>query len=264
MQRSDATVIYRYQHKYEDVHYNSLTRELHMINYTRNEISDDMIPADTRMLSCANNNIIKLPDKLPKRLYIIICHNNKLTHIKSGGLPRGLHELCCAANMITEIDPGLPLNLKILRISKNKLTRLPELPANLNILSCFYNKLTVLPDLPLTLRGIHIYENDVTLDANYPMLKELQQQVIDHDNWPMDMLILNFDYQSKATIALITYVNERNSAIRHQERTRIINANQCLLESYMRRAMHPARLAALADNDDLDVDEYMTAYVEAL
>lgn len=44
----------------------------------------------------------------------------------------------------------------------------------------------------------------------------------------------------------------------------IINKNNILFEIYMKRAMHPLRLHALIDCPDLDVDTFMTQYVESL
>lgn len=238
--------------------YDSLTRELYIHHYNVTALPPDIIPADTKIIKCNANALAELPDALPKRLHTLNCVDNKLTHIKSSTLPRKLYEFNCSNNNITRIDPDLPPNLKHFDCSNNNLIQLPELPKNLMVFYCYNNKLTILPDLPQTLLYyINVY--DTTLDTNYPKLKHLQDVV---DN------VHSYDSgiwrQASAIATLVIYVNARNVVIRQQERSRIINANNCLLETYMRKMMHPSRLSALVDNDDLDVDEFMTAYVETL
>jgi hypothetical protein len=51
---------------------------------------------------------------------------------------------------------------------------------------------------------------------------------------------------------------------RARERLAIINAGNVLLERYMRRKMHPDNFKVLLADPDIDVDEYMTQYVDAL
>ena len=51
---------------------------------------------------------------------------------------------------------------------------------------------------------------------------------------------------------------------RPTQRLAIINAGNVFLEHYMRRRMHPDNLKVLADDPNLDVDEYMEAYVATL
>ena len=55
-----------------------------------------------------------------------------------------------------------------------------------------------------------------------------------------------------------------NSQRRTQSRCRLINENNVLLEIYMKRMMHPDRLKTLIDDDEMDVDEFMSQYVESL
>jgi Leucine-rich repeat (LRR) protein len=262
--------------------YDALTRELYIHHYNVTAIPADIIPTDTKILKCSANALTDLPDKLPNKLHTLNCVDNKLTCIKSATLPRKLYEFNCYKNKITNIEPGLPPNLKRFDCSENLLTRLPELPQNLQILQCCQNKLTVLPDLPDTLFDIFVIESDdktdITLLVNYPELLIYQNDInnaIDDENdyldndyntemYPERLARYHSANISSKIHRFVTYVNDRNVVIRQQERSRIINANNILLESYMRRAMHPSRLTALVENDDLDVDEYMTAYVETL
>jgi hypothetical protein len=102
----------------------------------------------------------------------------------------------------------------------------------------------VLPDLPESLTYIELFDNP--LKANYPKIFTFKVEAEEYKN------------------DIITYVNMCNAQRRAKERLAIINAGNVLLERYMRRMMHPSKLAALADNPDLDVDEYMEAYVATL
>jgi len=43
-----------------------------------------------------------------------------------------------------------------------------------------------------------------------------------------------------------------------------IDPQNRILELYMKRAMHPSRLAKLAEDADADVDEWMAKYVDSL
>jgi Leucine-rich repeat (LRR) protein len=120
---------------------------------------------------------------------------------------------------------------------------LPEkLPDSLRQLYCYNNQLTTLPDnLPNSLQYIDVRDNP--LETNYPKI---------------------FTFQINQTAKIIAYVRECNALRRARERLAIINAGNVFLERYMQRMMHPSRLATLIDNPEMDVDEYMEAYVAAL
>jgi hypothetical protein len=68
------------------------------------------------------------------------------------------------------------------------------------------------------------------------------------------------------TFAKYAWENELAKAMaRAKKRMAIINRCDAFLEHYMRCQMHPDRIAkALIENPELDVDEYMTAYVATL
>jgi hypothetical protein len=59
-------------------------------------------------------------------------------------------------------------------------------------------------------------------------------------------------------------MGRRTTSQRPTQRMTIINAGNVLLERYMKRRMHPDNFKALVDDPDMDVDEYMTQYVESL
>jgi Leucine-rich repeat (LRR) protein len=144
---------------------------------------------------------------------------------------------------LTSLPDNLPATLKVLYCDNNNLTSLPDnLPATLERLYCSYNQITSLPDnLPATLKVLNCSNNP--LEANYPKI---------------------FTFRANQAQEIIAYVCECNAQRRVQERLAIINAGNVLLERYMQRRMHPDNFKELADNPDLDVDEYMTQYVEAL
>ena len=62
---------------------------------------------------------------------------------------------------------------------------------------------------------------------------------------------------------VIKSINQQNM-IRNQERCRLINKDNILLEIYMKRMMHPRYLEPLRQNEDVEVDEFMSRYVESL
>lgn len=124
------------------------------------------------------------------------------------------------------------------------MTSLPDpLPQNLKILFCSYNNLVELPDLPKTLQGFSYANNNELFYTNYP----------DIDNYN--------------GIALVDYVNKCNvdrEKTRIQARTHIINTTQPFLEHYMRRAMHPTKIAQLLQDPEADIDECIKAYIDTL
>jgi Leucine-rich repeat (LRR) protein len=154
-----------------------------------------------------------------------------------------LEQLSCYNNQITSLPDNLPNALKELYCSVNNLTSLPDkLPATLEHLTCEYNQITLLPDnLPTTLLSINFNNNP--LEANYPGIFAFEH------------------YQIKKIIA---YVRKCNAQRRTTQRLRIINAGNVFLELYMKRRMHPDNFKALLADPDIDVDEYMEAYVAAL
>jgi len=118
---------------------------------------------------------------------------------------------------------------------------LPDhLPPNLKALGCSYNQLTILPDLPISIIDIDIRNNP--LEQHYPDIFKHRYEVKD----------------------LINYVNKCNGIRRAKEWLAIVNASNVFLERYMQRAMHPSQLETLKENEDVDVDEFMTSYVESL
>jgi hypothetical protein len=69
-------------------------------------------------------------------------------------------------------------------------------------------------------------------------------------------------------ITYINTINEQTRKTRITERTKQINANNILLELYMKRMMHPERIRNVVgendDDDDADVGAIMDAYVATL
>jgi hypothetical protein len=51
---------------------------------------------------------------------------------------------------------------------------------------------------------------------------------------------------------------------RIQERVRLINHDNILLELYMKKKMNPANFTALYRDETIDVDEFMENYVNSL
>jgi len=199
----------------------------------------DNLPQSLQTLYCQYNQLTSLPDNLPQSLQTLGCYCNKLTSLPEI-LPQSLQKLDCYINQLTKLSDILPQSLQRLDCTNNQLTSLPDnLPQNLQRLYCSNNQLTILPDLPILIQYINIKNNP--LEQNYPGI---------------------FTYQSAKEI--INYVNKCNGIRRTKQWLSIVNANNVFLERYMQRAMHPSRLKTLKDNTDIDVDEFMTRYVEAL
>ena len=196
------------------------------------------LPQSLINLYCSENKLTSLPDNLPHNLWHLICYNNQLTSLPNN-LPQSLKELWCNNNKLTSLPEHLPPNLKILYCTGNELISLPDkLPQNLIQLMCNNNQLTILPDLPSSIKFIYLKNNP--LDVNYPDIFNFKN----YDN-------------------IVTYVNKRNREMR-LARMQKIDPEKRILELYMKRMMHPSRLAALADDADADIDEWMTRYVESL
>lgn len=98
-----------------------------------------------------------------------------------------------------------------------------------------------MPDLPYTLEYINLHNNQ--LEANYPLI---------------------FTFKHNITKEIVAYVNECNAMRRIQMRLKAINKNNILLELYMKRVMHPSKIAALTKDESIDIDEFMSNYVASL
>jgi hypothetical protein len=151
-------------------------------------------------------------------------------------------KLCIVSvNKLTSLCE-LPQGVMQIHCGSNLLTSLPEnLPPELSVLLCANNKLKLLPDLPNTLYWVDFTENP--LEQNYPAI---------------------FTFDRSKSREIVAYVNMRNIMMRASERMHKIDPTNQILEHYMRRAMHPSRLTSLVNDESIDVDEYMTKYVESL
>jgi hypothetical protein len=204
----------------------------------------------TRLDINFNNSIGTLPDILPATLQWLTISNCSYFTTLPNTLPDGLCEISInnAPNLV--LPDILPKSLKELEIFESPITKLPaQLPSGLIALYCQDTQLTTLPDLPETLCEIEITSRNNGLILKYPLLNS--EDPDDYDDETYAQVIVN-------------HVNEINSRERVQARTRLINVTQPFLEHYMRRAMHPDRLAALKNDPTIDVDDFMTQYVESL
>lgn len=200
----------------------------------------ETLPDGLEYLHCTSNKrITRLPQRLPSALIDLWCSNTSINTIDY--LPPGLKTLCCSSTGLEWLPKKLPPGLCSLYCNGNRLTALPDMPATVDVLWAHDNRLTELPDLSEKINVMSIIQPDNLLNANYPNL-----------------------FRTFGGIDVIKYVNECNAKRRTKERLAIINAGNVLLELYMKRRMHPSNLKALTDDLDMDVDEYMEAYVAAL
>ena len=177
-------------------------------------------------IDCSRNLITKLPNKLPAQLNTLIINNN----------------------LIKKLPDKLPQKLRILIMHNNLITQLPvTLPLSLYFIDCTYNNLCELPNLTLNIQYMSITQNN-TLRTMYSGLTHLE-----------------FMYYGSITHKDVPYINDVNARRRTQARMNILCATgNPFLEPYMRRMMHPDRLKTLRNDESIDVDEYMTWYVESL
>jgi Leucine-rich repeat (LRR) protein len=221
----------------------------------------DNLPETLIHLACAKNNLTALPETLPDGLEYLHCSNNPCITQLPKRLPSGLIYLWCSNTSITIID-YLPPGLKTLSCSNTGLKRLPQkLPPGLCSLYCNGNLLTALPDIHTTVDVLWAHNNQLTelpdLPEGLDIMSIIQPNDLLDENYPH--LFLRFDNIDK-----IKYINECNAMRRAREQLQVINAGNVFLELYMKRRMHPDNFKALLADPDIDVDEYMEAYVAAL
>ena len=213
------------------------------------------LPTTLEILRCRNNQIYVLPDVLPNDLYRLECCANNLTYLPDLSSNKNLIYLQCGENQLTKL-PDLPDTLIYISCDNNQITALPEvLPSALQILQCYNNLLSELPDLPESLKYIYSDNNTAAFHKKYPKLIEMQQYL----SFPNNFI------EAPPISDVINYVNGINSQERIRARLyKLHSKGNPFLEPYMRRMMHPDRLKTLCDDESIDVDEYMTRYVESL
>jgi Leucine-rich repeat (LRR) protein len=205
------------------------------------------LPPTLRTLLCGNNALTALPNPLPDTIYELYCERNLLTHLPP--LPDKLEYLYCQRNRLMALPPYIPKGARDINCSNNKITALPEvLPDNLYELHCENNRLTMLPDLPTKLLYFSFQNNP--LEQNYPKLATFELI-----RFSFRCIYNTYVYQYPKEV--IAYVNECNSRMRTQSRTRIIAPG--IADHYYRKALHPSNLAPLLDDPDADPQDFMDA-----
>jgi Leucine-rich repeat (LRR) protein len=125
----------------------------------------EYIPDLTRFTSllgfyCSGNRLTSLP-ALPDSVSTISCDDNMITCLPDR-LPRELRKLSCNKNRISRLPNVLPHQLELLNCSDNQLTTLPKnLPNKLRALNCKNNLITMLPQLPERVYIFSIINNPV-------------------------------------------------------------------------------------------------------
>lgn len=200
-----------------------------------------------KYLTIEGDNIEHLNVQFPKGLLSIRAYNMPNLTEMPKTLPDTLEGLILDNVDVTRLPKNLPMQLLTLFVLDTPLNMLPEiLPSTLSLLVLCNTQLAELPDIPDTILDINISINYVAnplLQSFYPRLGNVS--------------ILNVKDKIK-------YINFCNMQRRAQTRMRIINRDGAFLEHYMRRMMHPDRLAALKCDPNIDVDDFMTRYVDSL
>lgn len=182
-------------------------------------------------------------------------------------LPTNLKDFSCIDTAITTI-PALPNSLQVLCCHNNNLTYLPILPKYLERLECEGNCLIELPDLPNSLRALSW---PARINAIYPKLQGLYDNYMQIDNNTgnytddeddNDNAIVRRQQYTDARLKFIHYVNEVNSQMRIQSRTKQIKSD--IMRLYAERTMAPANLMPLLENPDMDIDEFMESLIANL
>lgn len=219
----------------------------------------EYLPCMLESLLCAYTGITRLPENLPDGLKILECMSSRLIKLPDK-LPTTLEELNCSGNMLTAL-PRLPLKLKKLHCSANPINELPEIPPDLIELSCRECNLKYLPDLPHTLRDICIDLNP-EIKENYPLLVidieniSISPEICIKYNYPWGML------RCFRLLGCIMYINDCNS--RRRTQARVCTIAQELEEAYLRKVLHPSRLAPLLDDPDADPQDFMDALGDSI
>jgi large subunit ribosomal protein L30 len=206
----------------------------------------EKLPNSLEILCCFTDHLTSIPDTLPSTLLILHCGYNELTCLPNT-LPKSLKLLYCSYNKLTSLSENLPNSLKALYCSDNELTSLPDrLPSSLRWLYCDNNQLTSLPDnLQNSLQILNLTGNTL-LQKKYPLLN----------------LNGNFFRIYKTQKE---YIQEINSKLRIQERLKIINSKNILLEKYEQRIMHPSKLEFLNGVETVEeIDRLMESYLRYL
>lgn len=220
-------------------------------------------------ISCTSNDIKYIPDRLPEKIKALDISSNIPVSKLPDVLPNTLETLICKTPTLTSLPKTLPESLMNLYIFDAQITELPDhLPSNLMELKVANTKITHLPDLPWSITVLYVHQNPDLL-KNYPRLRdnvggefsELELSFAREIHRPH---IEGMYWVSRSVSAKIYYINETNARMRTQARMRQINQDNILLELYMQRMMHPNRLAQLKTDPDLDVDDFMTRYVDSL
>jgi hypothetical protein len=244
-----------------------------------NEINLDKVDAFPDAPSLTKLEIMysittKLPINLPISLIYLNIPNNGITKLPDK-LPCNLRELDCSGNNLTELPP-LPDGLISLDCSYNNLMVIPKLPKTLEKFMCNYNhNLTTLPDeLPPKLRYFEFKECKIdyipylpySIDFSYFWWLLLQTYKYIDNNIRTYSIYLHHPRVKKDEIAreCIDFINKINAPERAHRRCRAINRNDILLETYMKRAMHPKRIADLLADENADVDTVMQEYTAGL
>jgi Leucine-rich repeat (LRR) protein len=243
----------------------------------------DVLPQPLTSLTCITNHITQLPDILPPNLTFLNCGDNKLTELPKQ-LPNCLTELHCSSNQLSALPNLSATQLNVLYAGYNQLTSIGELPASLIRFMCEHNKITQLPyELPPGLKSLDVSNNDLLvlpdfpdtmaffdlsnnprLFVNYPRLAEFIP-IIQKANYTIFYESDEDELRDKQAIAdCINYINKCNFEMKTVKRMAAIDPQKKILEHYMKRAMHPSRFDALTKDDTLDVDTYMTQYIDSL
>lgn len=225
-----------------------------------------ILPNSLEELNCKYNILTKLATKLPNSLIQLNCSYNKLKYLPP--LPPTLKKLDCSNNNLIELPP-FPQTLIYLDCSNNNLI---ELPYNLSetslyTIKCRHNNLNSLPPLPKQLSSLSIEDNVITQIPYLP--NTLRSLCIGHNQV---ILLEKFNYPNLIKIwfntpnylQLISYINSCNREMIKAQMDKI-NKNNILWELYMQRMMHPSRFTPpLLNNDTLDIEEYIKAYIDTL
>jgi hypothetical protein len=149
----------------------------------------DRIPFSTEYVSCAYNQLTRLPDlERNDSLRMLGCNNNFLSKLPR--MPDSINRLFCNYNLLKGMPVHLPASLKILFCDHNHITKINTLPPRLNMLSCGHNRLKELncviqlqylkvlycnnnlleelPPLPVAIQEVNHKENPITNYFPYP------------------------------------------------------------------------------------------------
>lgn len=214
-------------------------------------------------ITCCSN-VTHIPNNLPANLtYLHIARNTRITRLPDV-LPNTLGTLYCDTPTLSLMPKTFPKSLRYLYIHNAQITEFSTLLSpELVILTIEHVPLTTLPDIPPSIKNINFYDTP-NLYAMYPMLQHIDKLPKHVISFARKVHKPKKSCTMQETSSTFYYINETNSRLRTQARMRIINHENILLDLYMRKMMHPSRIAALVANESDDVDKVTTQYIESL